>query len=103
MRGVHVSEKTADYLELGPNCPPGERCLTCREHHYCHYEENPFDFSQPTKWMTEAKAKFGALKRMDSPRDQYGVAVELSRYLIRHRGYYRLADTLMYIAQKEEL
>lgn len=40
MKGVNISDRKEDYLELGPNCPPPKdapNCEVCPERENCSY------------------------------------------------------------------
>lgn len=40
MKGVNISDRKEDYLELGPNCPPEDiapTCGECPENRDCEY------------------------------------------------------------------
>lgn len=86
-----------NHLELGPPCPPSGRCLTCKEHHWCRYEAPRGE--DTTRWMERSREMF---ERLLDPKltgfKRMVEAVTLAQYLMHHRGYYRLADTLLYLA-----
>lgn len=87
-----------NHLELGPNCPDHVKCPRCPSNNDCAYYYKPV-----TKWQLESRRMFMALKdeSLSSESRSY-IAVELARYLINHRGYYRLADTLTFIAENTQ-